>query len=99
MKNFSLGVLVMLCLGLMIQNNHLHNQLRVASRTTNSIAPRVAKQAIKPQVVQANPVVAQVQPQKYYLDGKPMYNEGHDPRCPSHLPYYDGHWGCVVKRP
>lgn len=97
MKNFCLGVLVMLVVGLYIQNSHLQNQVTRQNKSTPS-APKVAKKVAPKQAVvvkQKTPVIVASQ----YLDGKPLYNEAHDPRCPSHLPYYDSHWGCVVKRP
>lgn len=98
MKNFSLGVLVMLCLGLMIQNSHLHSQIARSSQAP-SAAPVAVKKAApkKVAVAKRTPVVAMQRPENYnqYAGTPPA----HDPRCPSHLPYYDGRWGCVVKRP
>jgi hypothetical protein len=97
MKNFSLGVLVMLCLGLLIQNNHLHKQIARSAKSSPQTA--VAQKTVKP-ITKKKPTVVAIQqerPENYneYAGTPPE----HDPRCPSHLPYYAGRWGCVVKRP
>ena len=98
MKFFSLGVLLMLCVGLMIQNSHLHSQIAKANKTP-AVAPIAkAKSKVTPKKEVKKTVVAlQERPENYnQYTGTPP---SHDPRCPSHLPYFDGRWGCVVKRP
>lgn len=97
MKNFSLGVLITLTLGLFMQNISLREQLFASQQfqksnqvivkknkpvKKNSPTPQVVKQV----VVEENTVIAD-------------NSGGRDPRCPSHLPYYTSYWGCVVKRP
>ena len=95
MKNFSLGVLVMLCVGLMIQNSHLHSQISLSNKTTSS---PIATAKVK-RVVQKTPVVAMKQERSENYNQYTGTTPSGDPRCPSHLPYFDGRWGCVVKRP
>lgn len=95
MKNFILGVALTLVVGLWSQNQSLRRQI-VAS---NNTAPKVSKSVARAKV---RPVKVQTLPQKQIVLQQTAdinYGSAHDPRCPDHLPYYDGRWGCVVKRP
>ena len=97
MKNFSLGVLITLTLGLFLQNISLREQLVVAQQFKKGNQVIVKKNTIK-KTQPATPVVKKITTE----EAAPIVADnsgGRDPRCPSHLPYYTSYWGCVVKRP
>jgi hypothetical protein len=82
MKSFFFGVLLTFSC-FMIYQNHVLSQKLAKMKNLNQIQKIVIKKNKH----------KRVQPQEDDV----AYWEKKDPRCPSLLPYYAGHWGCVVK--
>ena len=92
MKPFFLGMMTVLALGTFFHIQSLNDKIASLQGSSQKNATRVPLKNI----VKTTPKIKK--DSLYAKKGTDLaYWEMPDSRCPSSLPYYAGHWGCVVK--
>ncbi len=90
MKPFYLGMLSVLALGTFFHIQGLNERIaNLENSPKTTIKSQIATVKTKPRIKKDS---------LYAKKGDNLaYWEIPDSRCPANLPYYAGHWGCVVK--
>ena len=105
MKSFLTGVLVTVMVGLIIQNHILSKELEKSLSKNQPTKSKIVKKAIKKKQARVKiqkEEVQEVTVASYNHPDSGPKTEGiknydpRDPRCPSHMPYYNERWGCIV---